>query len=161
MHFPVLISLLMASFAWSSCQDSCRNLECGNGGYCYEGECICPKWYSGKKCDLLFNRNYEGLYEGTYADHERSYPTELFIEADPIPNRLNLPTGVYMEFETDSTLVIPLQSVVDNQDTFLVMGEGSIALEVIDFTYREQQDTEGGHVTSGRAYSFTGTRVEE
>lgn len=161
-HLYVLSMTVWLGFLASSCQDSCRQLECDNGGYCHEGECVCPKWYSGKTCQLQFNRNYEGTYRGSFSDHERSFAKEIAVEADPlIPNRLNLPSGVYLEFETDSTLLIPLQSVVEDNDTVIVLGQGSFKMSVLQYKYEVQNDAPDGLQPTGTSFSFSGERIEE
>lgn len=44
--------LTICSFVFlSSCiKDPCRNTICENGGYCANGDCVCPEGYTGSDC---------------------------------------------------------------------------------------------------------------
>lgn len=146
------------------CRDSCKKMDCINGSYCHEGECLCSKWYSGNDCGLQYNRNYEGKYSGEYTypgSENRPLKEVVPIAADAeIPNRMILASGIYFEFETDSTLLIPLQSVVDTGDTLVLSGSGKYGQDVIGFTYTVQP-TAGIETSQPQVVAFTGVRVKE
>lgn len=156
---------MLLILALSGCGDSCKRLNCENGSYCHEGECICAKWYSGDECQLFYNRNYEGDYVGEYTypeEQNRALPDIVTLTADEhIPNRVGLSTGIYLEFETDSTLVIPLQSVVD-YDTLVLSGEGKYGHDFLEFTYYVQPESSNNPALPGpRVVQFKGMRVVE
>ena len=57
-----LLSVLFVTIITFGCNSNCKDVGCNDAGYCYDGACICDKWYSGESCSLLFNRHYEGTY---------------------------------------------------------------------------------------------------
>jgi hypothetical protein len=157
-HF--LISLF-AVIGVSACKDSCRKSHCENVSYCYNGECICAKWYSGDKCQLFFNRNYEGLYEGRETEGVRSTAVQYFLAADEkLPNRMNLEFEIYLDFDSDSTLVIPVQKFVDGKDTNWISGKGAYGIDFIAFQFGVfNLSTE--EYTDEPMVNFIGARIAE
>lgn len=133
-------------------------MECENGGNCHEGACVCPKWYSGENCQLFYNRNYEGIYTST--DPHSSTESKLVLTADAKePNRLWAEEGYYLDFQTDSTLVIPEQSLVMDADTFEISGLGEYSMDHISLRFSEVLDPDA--LTSSPVrwlYKFTGDK---
>jgi len=139
----ILKSLLLAlaSLSICGCGDSCRKINCQNGGYCYDNACICEKWYSGDDCQLLYNRNYEGSYEGMSIESGRSVAKEIIVIADPnIPNRLRMQSGIYFDLETDSSFLIPQQEFKYDSLYITIIGEGRYDIGFIEFSYGEQEN---------------------
>lgn len=128
-------------------------MDCRNGGECFEGKCVCAKWFSGEECQLQYNRNYEGSYIGTYTDADRTAVETLLITADrEIPNRLILPSGVYIEFVDEEVLTIPRQQLIEGEETIIVEGSGTYSTDRIQFSYVRHLEKE--------VISFNGARVE-
>lgn len=141
--------------------DNCRKSKCQNDGYCYDGECICEKWYSGDDCQLLYNRNYEGRYKGVSYEDGRSVTKEINVIADLIlPNRLHLQSGIYYDLETDSSFVIPAQSYTYNSDTITIVGDGHYDTGFISYSFNEQLDPLVSKPSSV-LQAFEGERIEE
>ncbi len=140
LRFIIGISIVTVSsaLALTSCNRSCET-DCNGRGFCYESECLCDKWYSGESCELSFNRNYAGVYygEASYQNGTRIRTADsIVLSAHPtIPNRLEEASGYHLILETDSTLTIPLQQVVADDDTFRIEGEGRHQVGVISFEY--------------------------
>lgn len=144
-HFLFLFFALLV-LSTSSCNNGCRNVTCNNKGICYEGECLCEKWYSGIDCSLKFNRNYAGIYYGEFlyenGQRYRSKDSLELIASEIHPNRLMLLNGMYMEFDSDSTLVIPMQRIVEETDTFYAAGAGKHISGSIYFSYNHYAEFE-------------------
>lgn len=155
-------ALLMLLMQLASCGDRCRS-GCENNSYCHEGECICTKWYSGEQCQLLYNRNYEGEFLGEKREAERSEQNRIYISADEeIPNRIYIESGLYLEFETDTSLVIPVQIFRIDSDTHVVTGSGNYSLNHIEFMLGPvNNDTEQAYDFTKPTYYFNGHRVTE
>lgn len=135
--------------------NNCRKLDCQNGAQCYEGECLCEKWYSGESCDLTFSRNYAGAYYGIIDSADRSYADTIsFLSVQDIPNRLLIQTGIYAEFENDSQLIIPTQLLNYNNDTIPVQGFGSVREDLLSIQYSNQYES-----PRGVFFQFKGRRV--
>ncbi|MEZ4722574.1 MAG: hypothetical protein R2813_11935 [Flavobacteriales bacterium] len=159
----LLTSLLLLAtlYTLESCGDSCRRTNCGDSGYCYEGQCICTKWYSGERCQLLFNRNYEGQYFGDDEGVHGPKSLELNLEADQeIPNRMIVDYGFYMEFETDSTLTIPVQSLVLDKDTLVINGVGEYSLETLNLRFAEVKSDGEDFLSDEWVFNFSGAKVK-
>lgn len=135
--------------------NNCRKLECENGAECFEGDCLCEKWYSGEKCGLTFSRNYAGEYYGIIDSADRSLADTIsFLSVEDIPNRLLIETGVYAEFENDSQLIIPTQLFALQNDTIPIAGFGSVKDDLLSIQYSNQYES-----TRGVLFSFKGRRV--
>ncbi len=148
-----VLFLFLSPFLWS-CDNGCNSIECENAVTCHEGECVCAKWYTGDRCQLQYNRNYEGEYVGTFSSAERSQVENLIIEADEeIPNRMILPMGVFFDFIDEESLVIPRQQLVDQADTFVIEGEGTYSTDALDFSYSNSANAK-------EMVSFSGKRVD-
>ncbi|MCO4806593.1 hypothetical protein OAA53_02255 [Salibacteraceae bacterium] len=163
MKTSYLYLLLIVVSTLGACKDNCRRISCENDSYCYDGACICSKWYSGDKCQLQFNRNYEGLYTGEATQGGRSVASTITLEADKdIPNRMYFTeTALYLEFETDSTFTIPEQDLVVINDTLIVYGDGMYTSDHIEFSYGQAEESEHGTTYSSVLVEFTGLREEE
>ncbi len=111
-----------------SCDRQCRKMDCENDGRCHEGECLCEKWYSGDLCELFFNRNYVGVYEGSYLNNGPMvyrFQDSVVIEADEnIPNRLHVDGNFYYDIVSDTALNIPEQSFLEDEIKYTVEGNG-------------------------------------
>jgi hypothetical protein len=162
MKTSYLYLLLIVVLTLGACKDNCRRISCENDSFCYDGTCICSKWYSGDKCQLLFNRNYEGVYTGESTQGGRSISSTITLGADAeIPNRMYLTeSNLYLEFETDSTFVIPEQDLVVINDTLSIYGDGMYTSDHIEFTYGQAEDGDHGVTYSSVLVEFTGLREE-
>lgn len=57
-RFFIALTALILTFTISSCKkdestnpvDPCDNISCLNGGYCANGQCVCPQGYKGADC---------------------------------------------------------------------------------------------------------------
>ena len=151
-----IIYVIGLIFGTISCSP-CRNLECDNGGYCQDGECLCLKWYSGESCQLMYNRHFEGVYIGQIDSSSRTIQSSLeILSDDEIPNRINVSeTGVFLEFSNDSQLVIPTQLIVHQLDTIAISGEGTFKDEELSFHYSRE-------FAQSRSYlfQFTGRKYD-
>lgn len=146
------IGLLFLALMFTACDNGCASLDCKHDGSCYEGQCLCTKWYSGEECQLQFNRNYEGVYVGTYSEGDRSQLDNLEVEAHyNVPNRMVLPNGVYFEFVDESLLVIPRQQFFHDDDTLTIEGGGNYSSEALHFFFGLDSDSDS-------LVSFSGTR---
>ena len=62
---------VLSIFAFTSCETNpCDQTECLNNGYCIDGTCECPEWYTGENCGQEERSLYYGTYNGntTYKD---------------------------------------------------------------------------------------------
>lgn len=166
-NLTIVIGLL-ALLTLNACQRKCGDANCSDHGFCNDGECLCEKWYSGDSCELLFNRNYEGVYYGEYTYENgmrmRSLDSAVFAADVFIPNRLiEEYKGFYLYFETDSTLSIPEQTIRTPEDTLTIIGSGRYDVSTIQFEYQvlsgEGELPENGGEDS-KEVRFSGTLVE-
>jgi hypothetical protein len=137
--FIVLFALATFSV---SCNKQCRKTDCHENGRCYEGECLCEKWYSGDECELLFNRNYDGIYKGSYRQQEGLFgriEDSIIVDADQtIPNRLMVDQRFYYDIISDSSLIIPAQTIYTESDTLIVEGIGRYDADWIRLEYSQK-----------------------
>ena len=137
--FTVLFALATFSL---SCNKQCRKTNCHENGRCYEGECICEKWHSGDECELLFNRNYDGIYKGSYRKQEGLFgriKDSIIVDADPtIPNRLIVDQRFFYDIISDSSLIIPAQRVFAGTHTLIVEGIGRYDSDWIRLEYSQK-----------------------
>lgn len=156
-----LILCLFFGVMTQSCFDQCRKVDCNNSGYCYDGACICDKWYSGERCDLMFNRNYEGLYQSnTDLMARNEMDTIRFFAHQSIPNRVYTSGGLQIDFETDSTLIIHEQRLLIDSMAFSIEGSGKVGLDFYEIEYglKGEYDPLDSRTS---IYNFSGTRVAE
>lgn len=131
-----LITLFISGLSLIGCNNLCKNIDCNEAGYCYDGACICDKWYSGEECDLMFNRHYQGLYIAEANENNRIKMDSLNVTYDEvIPNRLITDLGVYIDFVTDSTLVVPVQEVYIDSMMTIVEGSGKFGPNFLKFEF--------------------------
>lgn len=86
---------------------------------------------------------------------------QLFIEADTeVPNRMTLPSGLYLEFVDETALVIPIQQVLEDGDTLLIEGNGSYTELEIEFSYNKTLQSDANNLAEIKTIRFEGQRVE-
>lgn len=165
-HIILLIISLAIVGLFNACSNRCAADDCNNRGFCYEGECLCDKWYSGQHCDLAFNRNYAGVYVGEafYANGGRMRNTDsLILEASQVfPNRLHEPEGMYLILENDSALIIPSQRIIQSGDTFWIEGTGrhEVGSINIEYTRYSEINSEAQVTTPVGLIRFSGSLIE-
>jgi hypothetical protein len=141
----------------SSCDRQCKKTECVNGGTCYEGECICEKWYSGDQCELFYNRNFDGVFVGSYGTGNSLLPRRLdsiIVVADAtIPNRLNIQNSFYYELVSDSSLIIPTQTVYSADHVIRIEGTGKYKTDWIRLEYFQTSSDANGENTQTIIFS--------
>lgn len=107
----------------------------------------------------MFSRNYEGQYQGNDAGTHGSAKLELGLTADEdIPNRMIVDYGFYLEFETDSTLIVPVQSLNLGNDTVTIQGLGEYSLESLSIRFAEIKSE--GLLSDDWLFNFTGIKVK-
>ena len=114
------LALSIAIFTISSCeQDSCKVLNCQNGGVCDNGTCKCPEGYEGTECDQTLANRYTGTYEGTV---RCNYNSMLFpITPDSVRiDLVNQPNILKLEIKAGNTSLQNFQGKIinGNQITF-------------------------------------------
>jgi len=57
-----LLTLTSLLLIVNSCKNSCEDVECKNGGTCFDGTCNCPTGYSGSDCGTETRANFIGTY---------------------------------------------------------------------------------------------------
>lgn len=143
-----------------SCDRQCKKTECFNNGDCYEGECICEKWYSGDQCELFYNRNFDGVFVGSYSSGEALLPRRqdsIVVEADAaVPNRLNIQTSFYYELISDSVLIIPMQAFYESDTLIRIEGSGQYNSDWLRLEYKRTSSTEYGELEE--SIIFTGSK---
>lgn len=146
------------------CQNLCKNADCGDAGYCHEGECICEKWYAGDACEIPFNTTFEGAFEGKANGSSRSIASMTLhvVASKDVPNRLQIEEfDVYFDFETDSTLIIEPQTIEVAGRATVVAGIGNYNLDHIDLEWADF----GSHSSANYSesvnptFTFSGERV--
>lgn len=145
----------------TGCRNPCKSLSCEYGGFCHDGQCLCAKWYAGDNCELQFNRNYGGVYFGKYtyeaAGVARSLDSLVLVMDSIIPNRMHTNHGFYFDFESDSSVVIPKQTVNVENDTLEFEGVGKYRLNWVALEYNTTYVSFGNFQ---RKVKFEGERVE-
>ena len=157
----IAILSFLLGLGLGACNDFCKETNCNDNGYCYEGACICDKWYSGEECDLMFNRNYEGMYVTEASPLSRMGADTLNIVAhSSIPNQVYANAGPYLEFVTDSTLVIPVQRIYSDSNWLTIEGKGKYGLDFIQFEYGLESNYDPEKTTTVQFY-FKGNKIVE
>jgi hypothetical protein len=129
---------LISSIITVGCNNLCKDNDCNDTGYCYDGACICDKWYSGEDCSLQFNRHYEGEYRAEVDAQALLTMDSLRILAHhSIPNRIYTLNGPYMDFVTDSTLIIPEQDFLIDSNWILIRGSGKFDPNHLQYSFGE------------------------
>jgi|GEM_PF-2333623 len=149
-----MLGLLMLAGIGTSCRNQCKQVVCENESACYDGECLCARWYSGETCELPFNRNYAGEYTLTFSGDGagRLQHIQVIAADEEVPNRMHLISeGIYFDFENDSLIVIPEQNVYYNEEVAMVSGSGEFTLSSIELKYA---------VEYGEASIYTDYEVE-
>ncbi|MBT5977884.1 MAG: hypothetical protein HOG66_09635 [Flavobacteriales bacterium] len=63
--------LLMSTVvALISCQDECANVVCENDGVCISGDCECPAYYDGDRCEIYNPEGVKGEETGETGEHQ-------------------------------------------------------------------------------------------
>lgn len=58
-----LIVPLILIIGWVGCQkDPCKDINCQNGGICFEGSCLCPDGFNGPNCETSTIADFAGTY---------------------------------------------------------------------------------------------------
>ncbi len=150
---------ILSSVLTLGCNNLCKENGCNDKGYCYDGACICDKWYSGEDCSLQFNRHYEGDYIAELDERARvSIDSLKILVHHSIPNRIYALNGPYMDFVTDSTLMIPEQEVLIDSNWMTVVGSGKFNLNHLQFRFGEIGINDAmGDVVS--IFSFSGKKL--
>ena len=55
----LLFSSVVLSFLLASCADTCKDVNCLNGGECNDGSCVCPTGFGGEYCEETLEVCYE------------------------------------------------------------------------------------------------------
>ncbi|MFN0202192.1 MAG: hypothetical protein ACKVTZ_11765 [Bacteroidia bacterium] len=113
-------------FLITSCnRDACKEVSCMNGGFCNQGECLCPAGFEGEECEKWLLQRFLGTYLPTYD----CVNTELAVVIEQKPNhfdKLNITNlGDYACNE-----IIRLEARVQGDSIFIPLqkacAEGSI-----------------------------------
>ncbi len=155
------LTIFIVCLSLQSCDRQCTNTECFNNGSCYEGQCLCEKWYSGDQCELMFNRNYDGVYLGSFSTSSASLMSErldsiVVIADDNIPNRLNIENSFYYELVSDTSIIIPSQRFYRSNELVQVEGYGSYNSELIKLSFIKMSSSVYGQVEE--SIIFTGVK---
>lgn len=62
MRIALFFLIVISLFGAESCRKGCKDVQCQNGGECFNGTCRCPGRWSGILCDTLCPIGYEGRY---------------------------------------------------------------------------------------------------
>lgn len=77
----------LAFFAFSlfqSCKpDTCKKLNCLNGGVCETGKCKCATGYEGSQCEISKLTKYYGVYRGSATDNFGNVYNGWSIKVEP------------------------------------------------------------------------------
>lgn len=57
-----LFSFFLLLLQLNACRKGCKNIDCQNGGECFNGSCRCEGRWSGLYCDTLCPIGFEGRY---------------------------------------------------------------------------------------------------
>lgn len=57
-----IFSICLLLLQLNACRKGCKNVECQNGGECFNGSCRCEGRWSGLYCDTLCPIGFEGRY---------------------------------------------------------------------------------------------------
>ncbi len=154
-----LVAITALLFA-SSCTNPCRKLDCQNEAFCNDGECICQKWFAGEACELKFNRNYTGTYYGVYEVENGTQmrtSDSLHIAAGELPNELITDIGLSLLFESDTTMVIPEQTLNTSTHSYEYQGTGVYRADYILIEYTERDPDTGAE----HEVRFEGERIRK
>jgi hypothetical protein len=61
----ILLATLFLGLTISSCSKKC-DTDCGVGGVCSEGSCVCLTGYEGESCEVQSNAKFLGSYDTDY-----------------------------------------------------------------------------------------------
>lgn len=164
----IIITLFtMIVFYQSSCtHDACkaRNVICNNGGFCRDGDCICPNGYEGDSCQFKVNKKFDSYYacirttiiddtiNGDNDDTLRlvqlndKFSIKLYSIRDTVEEVLNAKVNGY-------AITIPEQALKVGLTDITYTGNGSLAGTVLTVTlYKSWYDIGGNPHKSKNTY---------
>jgi len=109
----------------------------------------------------MFNRNYDGVYLGSFSTSSASLMSErldsiVVIADDNIPNRLNIENSFYYELVSDTSIIIPSQRFYRSNELVQVEGYGSYNSELIKLSFIKMSSSVYGQVEE--SIIFTGVK---
>lgn len=72
--------------------DKCVNIDCKNGGTCYDGKCTCTNGYEGVYCETITSNRFQGTYHGwmiKLTDTIGTCTVTITPDVDPLKVKVN------------------------------------------------------------------------
>jgi len=169
----LLMAIAVLSVGLFSSCDKCKDADCKNGATCEKkvGDCNCPTFYNGTKCDGEVRSNYVGTYIGTSTTvftvqgqtitetetdtmeviTNGTTVTKLDIKGDGTSDDPNVP--LVLSNNTDFTATT---SFTENGTLINATGSGKFTSTTLSLNATLSGDFSGQPITG--ALSFTGTK---
>ncbi len=144
---------------YTSCNDdSCKKLNCRNGGTCADDLCKCPSGYEGTQCEFKIADRYIGGYVGITKVNEEPPMTDsarIFLVKYPAT------VGFYRTKRYQDTIIGTI-----NPNNVIILsdpnyGGRNITISYDDATRKltfQSVEKENGVI---RSYNFTGTKLQD
>ncbi len=147
-----LAGLMLAGvfFVFSSCSDDpCKDVDCGQFGTCFEGDCNCVTGYEGDVCDIQWSAKFAGNYIGSDACTSGNYTNISSTIANPtatsitITNFAGYAATMTASLDTRVRIEINNPSFVSPDGTFAITGTGEISGNTLTITYTSVDASDG------------------
>ncbi len=133
-RYCLFLSIYPATFLLinSGCNaDLCKDINCGDNGTCFEGNCNCNIGYSGNLCQHTWSGLYTGTYKGTRACTSAS-------------------GNHFLEVESDITAPGPMTLAISNFAGYGATAEFTLQVEnAHTYVFSEFEGSEGTYYISG------------
>lgn len=143
-------ALMAFLFVFSACNDDpCKDVDCGDFGTCFEGDCNCLTGYEGTMCDIEWSAKFVGSFIGQDACTSGNYGpiasniTSTSSTAISISNFAGFAAAMSAVVETPTKIVINNPNFVSPDGTFTVNGNGEISGNTLTITYNSVNQGNG------------------
>ncbi len=144
---------------YTSCNDdSCKKLNCRNGGTCADNLCKCPSGYEGTQCENKIADRYIGVYYGiTKVNEEPPFLDTARILLDKYPASVS--------FVRVKRLDDTIRGTINPNNVILVSdakyGGRNITITVDNATNKLTFQSVEKENSLIRSYNFTGTKLQD
>ncbi|HLO69463.1 MAG TPA: calcium-binding EGF-like domain-containing protein [Flavipsychrobacter sp.] len=147
-----------STILYTSCNDdSCKKLNCRNGGTCADDLCKCPSGYEGSQCENKIADRYIGVYYGiTKVNEEPPFLDTARILLDKYPSSVSFVRVKRLD-DTIRGTINPNNVIILSDSKY---GGRNITISVDNATNKLTFQSVEKENSLIRSYNFTGTKFQ-